>query len=66
MNIWDILILLLLAFVLVRAVLRIRRHRGGCSCGTGSCGGCTGEKNCPACRRAGGTDERENNEEERR
>ncbi len=30
MNIWDILILLLLAFVLIRAVLRIRRNQGSC------------------------------------
>lgn len=65
MNIWDILILLLLAVVLIRAVLRIRKNRGSCSCGSGSCSGCAGEKNCPACHRASGTGETENHEERR-
>ena len=44
MNIWDILILLLIAGAVALALHFLRgKKRGGCSCG---CGGCT--KNCPA------------------
>ena len=63
MNVWDILILLLLAAVLVLAVLRLRKRRGGCSCGGGSCTGCAGGRDCPACRPA---ESREDNENEER
>ena len=47
MNIWDILILLILAGIIALALraLRGKKRSGGCSCG---CGGCA--KDCPARR----------------
>ena len=45
MNLWDILILLVLAGCVAAAlqILRGKKRTGKCSCG---CGGCT--KDCPA------------------
>lgn len=42
MNIWDILILLLVAFAAVTALraMRSKKQNGGCSCG---CSGCKKE-----------------------
>ena len=47
MNIWDILILLILAGIIALALraLRGKKRSGGCSCG---CAGCA--KDCPARR----------------
>ena len=49
MNVWDILLILLIAAAFVLAVGKwIRdRRRGGCGCG---CGGCTG---CDSGRKSG-------------
>ena len=48
MNIWDILIVALLAAALLWAILRLKRRKGGCSCGCESCGSvpacCAGKK----------------------
>ncbi len=65
MNIWDILIIVLLAVVLVRGILRLRKNRGGCSCGSGNCSGCSGGKNCPGCTLTAGMDQEKNDEERR-
>ena len=45
MNLWDVLILLILAGCVAAAlrILRGKKRTGGCSCG---CGGCA--KDCPA------------------
>ena len=42
MNIWDILIIVLLAAVVVFAAVRIvkNRKKGKCSCGCANCAGC--------------------------
>ena len=47
MNLWDVLILVLVAAAVFLAwkTLRGKTKSGGCSCG---CGGCTQE--CAACR----------------
>lgn len=43
MNLWDILIVVLLAAAVILAVRRLRRKRGGCSCG---CESCAEKDNC--------------------
>ncbi len=43
MNLWDILIVALLAAAVVLSVLRLRRKHGGCSCG---CESCAERNNC--------------------
>lgn len=61
MNIWDILIIALLLAVVIPAVLRLRRGRGGCSCGgSGGCAGCSG---CAACARRDNCRKRERKQE---
>ena len=47
MNIWDIAIVLLVGGALVLAVRRVRKTKGGCSCGS-----------CPSCGRACGQGKR--------
>ena len=49
MNVWDILILLAVAAIVLAAVRQIRKPRSGC-CSTGcdgNCAGCGGA--CPRC-----------------
>ena len=51
MNIYDVLLLAVIALAVLLALRRIRalRRRGGCSCcAEGSPGGCAGD--CAACR----------------
>ena len=46
MNVWDILILLLVAGLIGLALWQLRSRKGGCSCG---CAACETKKSCPAC-----------------
>ena len=57
MNIWDILLVILLAVILIAALtFSIRkRKQGGCGCG---CAGCDGT-NCPSSRRPDRPDQRQ-------
>ena len=45
MNVWDVVALALVGGALVLAIRRVKKAKGGCSCGSG---GCTGD--CASCR----------------
>jgi len=47
MNIWDILILLVVAGMVFLALRAIRGRKGGCSCGSSECCSCAG--GCEKC-----------------
>ncbi len=55
MNIWDILILLLVAAVVLWGARRIRKGKSGCC--SGSCADCSGCSGCAQCAGKKGSDE---------